>query len=70
MKSSLDFEQIDRFKEDLDKCTKCGFCMSYCPVYQEERVESSVARGKIMLIRALLSGELTATDEMARQLNK
>ncbi len=70
MKSSLDFEQLDRFKEDLDKCTKCGFCMSYCPVYQEERVESSVARGKIMLIRSLLSGELTATREMAKQLNK
>jgi glycolate oxidase iron-sulfur subunit len=70
MKSSLDFEQIDRFKEDLDKCTKCGFCMSYCPVYQEERVESSVARGKIMLIRALLDGKLESTPEMAKQLNK
>lgn len=70
MKSSTDFEQIDRFKADLDKCTKCGFCMSYCPVYQEERVESSVARGKIMLIRALLSGELKATSELANQLNQ
>ncbi len=70
MKSSTGFEQINRFEDELDKCTKCGFCMSYCPVYQEERVESSVARGKIMLIRALLAGELTATDEMRKQLNK
>ncbi len=70
MKTSTGFEQINRFQDDLDKCTKCGFCMSYCPVYQEERIESSVARGKIMLIRALLSGELTATDEMRKQLNK
>ena len=70
MNSSVKFEQIDRFQDDLDKCTKCGFCMSYCPVYQEEKVESSVARGKIMLVRALLDGELTLTDEMAEQLNK
>ncbi len=70
MKSSPIFEQIARFKEDLDKCTKCGFCMSYCPVYQEERIESSVARGKIMLIRALLDGELESTDAMAEQLNR
>jgi glycolate oxidase iron-sulfur subunit len=70
MKTSPHYEQIDRFKADLDKCTKCGFCMSSCPVYQEERVESSVARGKIMLIRALLSGELTPTAEMAEQLNR
>ena len=51
MKTDLKYEQIDRFKEDLDKCTKCGFCMSSCPVYREEKVESGVARGKIMLIR-------------------
>jgi glycolate oxidase iron-sulfur subunit len=65
-----DFPQIDRFKADLEKCTKCGFCMSACPVYGEEKVESSVARGKLMLIRAMLDGELTVTDEMVRQLNK
>ncbi len=70
MKTSPAYEQIDRFKEDLDKCTKCGFCMTYCPVYQEERVESSVARGKIMLIRALLDGALKPTPEMAKQLNR
>jgi glycolate oxidase iron-sulfur subunit len=70
MTSSTEFKQLSRFQSDLDKCTKCGFCMSYCPVYREERVESSVARGKVMLIRALLSGELTATDEMAEQLNR
>ena len=45
MKTNLDYEQVDRFKEILDKCTKCGFCMSNCPVYREELIESSVARG-------------------------
>ncbi len=70
MKSSDGFEQLHRFKADLDKCTKCGFCMSYCPVYQEERVESAVARGKNMLIRALLSGELDYTRELANKLNQ
>jgi glycolate oxidase iron-sulfur subunit len=70
MKTSPDFTQVEKFKADLDRCTKCGFCMSSCPVYREERIESSVARGKIMLIRALLDGSLTLTDEMAEQLNK
>jgi glycolate oxidase iron-sulfur subunit len=70
MKTDLDFAQVERFKDDLDRCTKCGFCMSSCPVYKEERVESSVARGKIMLIRALMDGSLVLTDEMAEQLNR
>ncbi len=70
MKANPDYPQIDRFKADLEKCTKCGFCMSNCPIYREEKVESSVARGKIMLIRALLEGELEPTAEMTKQLNK
>jgi len=64
------FSQVEKFKTDLDRCTKCGFCMSACPVYREERVESSVARGKVMLVRALLDSGLALTDEMAEQLNR
>ena len=70
MKTNLSFDQIEKFKADLDRCTKCGFCMSACPVYKEERVESSVARGKIMLIRALLENSLELTPDLAEQLNR
>src|SRR3972149_3038954 len=69
MKSNISYKQIERFKEDLDRCTKCGFCMSACPVYREERAEGSVARGKIMLVRSLLEGEIAA-GEMEEQLNR
>jgi len=31
MSSSLDFKEIDKFKDDLDKCTKCGTCKNVCP---------------------------------------
>lgn len=33
------------------QCMKCGFCMSTCPVYQVDHVESHVARGRNLLIR-------------------
>jgi glycolate oxidase iron-sulfur subunit len=64
------YEQIRRFEADLSQCMKCGFCTFWCPVYQEELVESSVARGKNMMIRGLLAGELEYTDEFADRLNK
>jgi glycolate oxidase iron-sulfur subunit len=70
MKTTTDYPNIEKFRAELDKCTKCGFCMAACPVYREEHTESSVARGKIMLIRALVEGELAANEAMAGQLNR
>ncbi len=64
------YEQIKRFESDLSQCMKCGFCTFWCPVYQEERVEPSVARGKNMMIRGLLAGDLEYTKEFADRLNK
>jgi len=64
------YEQIKRFENDLSQCMKCGFCTFWCPVYQEERIEASVARGKNMMIRALLAGKLDYTQEYADRLNK
>ena len=64
------YEQIKRFESDLSQCMKCGFCTFWCPVYQEEWVESSVARGKNIMIRGLLTGDLEYTKEFAERLNK
>ena len=70
MTASTKFEEIQKFQGDLEQCMKCGFCTFWCPVYQVEKVESSVARGKNMMIRGLLDGELDFTKEFAERLNK
>jgi len=70
MTTKTKFEEIKKFESDLEQCMKCGFCTFFCPVYQEEMIESSVARGKNMLIRALIAGELDYTKEFADRLNK
>ena len=63
-------EEIKKFQADLERCTKCGFCAFWCPVYQEELVESSLARGKTMIVRSLAAGELDYSKEFADRLNK
>jgi glycolate oxidase iron-sulfur subunit len=62
--------EIRRFQKDNDLCMRCGFCMSVCPVYREERVESSVARGRNALVKALIKGELDFTHEYEERLDK
>ena len=70
MSKKAGFQEIERFKDDLGQCMKCGFCTYWCPVYQEERVESSVARGKNMIIRGLLAGDIEYNDEYSEKINK
>ncbi len=40
---------------------RCGFCQAACPVYREEGTEFSVARGKLILIEAVLDGRSPLT---------
>lgn len=70
MKIADRFEEVKKFTADLDRCTKCGFCSFWCPVYQEELIESALARGKNMIIRSLLADKLDFSKELADRLNK
>jgi len=62
--------EISKLEEELGQCMKCGFCTSVCPVYYEEKIEASVARGKNELVKRLVSGELEINREMADRLYK
>jgi glycolate oxidase iron-sulfur subunit len=70
VKTKNEYTHISKFEKDLAQCMKCGFCTYWCPVYQESRVESSVARGKNLMVRGLLDGELDFTEDFARRLNE
>jgi glycolate oxidase iron-sulfur subunit len=53
-------------KIDPDRCMKCGFCMSACPVYDIDHIENHVARGRNVLIRMAKQGELPKEDDYKR----
>jgi glycolate oxidase iron-sulfur subunit len=42
---------------DASQCMKCGFCMSTCPVYRTDLMETHVARGRNILIREVSEGK-------------
>jgi glycolate oxidase iron-sulfur subunit len=62
------FKELRKFQDEAEQCMKCGFCSFVCPVYQEERIESSVARGKNELVKSLLAGDLEFSDGLADRL--
>jgi len=50
---------------EIDRCTKCGKCLSVCPSYIETRDEVRVARGRIALFESVLDGKLAYTGRVA-----
>ncbi len=55
---------LKQLEDLLVQCSRCGTCQSVCPLYQKDRQESSVARGKMYLIDALLDGQINQADEI------
>lgn len=70
MANKRKFEQIKKFEDDFNRCTQCGYCTFWCPIYQEEPLETSVARGKVSAIKKLLTTEGDYDEVMARQMDR
>ncbi len=52
----------------MEHCVKCGSCKATCPTYVLDTTEGMGARGRVMLVRALVRGELEPTAFLAQRL--
>jgi glycolate oxidase iron-sulfur subunit len=46
----------------IETCVHCGFCLQACPTYVNLEDENDSPRGRIVLMRALVEGELSTSD--------
>jgi glycolate oxidase iron-sulfur subunit len=50
-------------------CVHCGFCLPACPTYQELESEMDSPRGRILLMKSVLEGDLTV-DQAAPHIDR
>ena len=65
-----DLKELTKISSYADQCMKCGFCSFFCPVYQEEKTETAVARGKNYLVKQVLAGNQEFTPELGEIISK
>lgn len=59
-------KNLSDFKDDINKCSKCGLCQSVCPVYKITGNDCAVSRGKFVMLNGILKGDL----KLSKTINK
>ncbi len=58
-------KHLEKWKNNLDSCIRCGYCYEHCPIFKHERWESDAPRAKMISIYGLLSGQLEPSKYIA-----
>ncbi len=71
MRYLTDRKAVKKFKKEIKLlndqtaiCTLCGSCNSSCPVYEIELTEPNSPRGKINLIKEVMAGHLSESQQI------
>jgi glycolate oxidase iron-sulfur subunit len=62
--------RVRELEEQLVLCIKCGMCQAVCPLFEQTRKESDVARGKLALLEGLMNNFFSNPDGVSQRLNK
>lgn len=55
---------MKELQDDILRCMRCGFCRAVCPVFEETKLESGVARGKLAILEGLIEDELELDESV------
>lgn len=62
-------KNLENYKNEIHKCSKCGLCQSVCPVYEITGNDCSVSRGKFIMLNGVLKGDLKLNKNINKYLD-
>jgi len=69
MPELVDNTLVQQAKVTVSQCDRCGACLPACPLFGARDVETSSARGKNAIVRALAEGGVEPTPEVLAVVN-
>ena len=63
------WEKLADAKKLVSQCDRCGACLSVCPLFGSKDLETSAARGKNTILRAMAEGVLEPTPDIRAALD-
>jgi glycolate oxidase iron-sulfur subunit len=65
-----ELKELSRFREQAEKCIRCGLCLHTCPVYAEEQDENYVARGRNRILNETIDNPHDLVEGMKDRFSK
>jgi Fe-S oxidoreductase len=62
MRDKYDFET--KYRDQILKCSRCGFCQAVCPVYGSTLRPACNARGKMLILKEVMDNRIELNDEL------
>jgi glycolate oxidase len=59
---------LRKWEDELNACTYCGYCKSVCPVFDELKWDTALAKGHINTSYGLLQGDLEIDEGVKKRL--
>ena len=69
MHKAKDEELLQEAKKNVSQCDRCGTCLPVCPLFEVKDVETSGARGKNAIARALAEGGIEPAPDVLAAVN-
>ena len=59
---------VDKFRDQILRCSSCGFCRAVCPVFGLTKRPAFNARGKMLVLKEVMDGTIELSDELIETL--
>ena len=58
----------EKFRDQILRCSSCGFCRAVCPVFGLTKRSALNARGKMLILKEVMDGNIDLNDELVETL--